>query len=257
MRVRVEQDARVVRIALARPEKKNALDGETVRELREALRRVDGDDSAGVVVLTGDGPDFCAGADLQALEATLGAGAEAHAADAQALGDVFRALRALRVPVVAAVRGRALAGGAGLATACDIVLAHPDAQFGYPEVRIGFVPAMVMTLLRRSVGEKRAFDLVATGRLVSADDALRIGLVSRVLSAAHFDSEVTEIAGEIARSPAVALRLTKRLFYELDTLDMAHGIAAGVRANVEARGTAEFQASLRAFTRKRAAEGER
>ncbi len=257
MRIRVEQEGRVARIALARPEKKNALDRETAHELREALRRVDGDDSVGVVVLSGDGSDFCAGADLQALDAMLEAGPDEHAADAKALGDVFLALRALRMPVIAAVQGRALAGGAGLATACDIVLAHPAAQFGYPEVRIGFVPAMVMTLLRRCVGEKLAFDLVATGRLVGSDDALRIGLVSRVLSAAHFAAEVTDIAEAIARTPATALRLTKRLFYELDALDVSQGIAAGVRANVEARGTVEFQASVRAFTRGHAPKGER
>src|SRR5688500_15890604 len=176
----------VATITLARPEKKNALDRQTAEELQAAFDRFGADTTVRCVVLTAEGEDFCAGADLQALEQMLADGIKAHLQDAQALGKVFITMRTIPKPVIGVIRGRALAGGAGLATACDIVLARADAVFGYPEVQIGFVPAMVMTMLRRSVGEKRAFDLIGTGRRISAAEALDMGLVSRVLDPASF-----------------------------------------------------------------------
>jgi methylglutaconyl-CoA hydratase len=146
---------------------------------------------------------------------------------------------------VCTLRGRALSDGAGLATACDLVLAHVDAELGYPEVRMGFVPALVMTMLRRSVGEKHAADLVLTGRIISAEEAERIGLVSRVVPAATFDEDVNATLEQISRSPATALALTKWLLYKLDSLSFEDGIAAGVVTNVEARATDDFKAGLR------------
>src|SRR5581483_4832548 len=246
-RVRVEVAGTVGRITLARPEKKNALDLQAALELLDALQRLADDPAVRVILLGADGSDFCAGADLAALGALLEADADTHRRDAEALGRVFTTIRELPKPVVAAVRGRALAGGAGLATACDIVLAEEGAQFGYPEVRVGFVPAMVMTMLRRIAGEKRAFDLVATGRIVGATEALQIGLVSRVLPADGFDAAVQEIVAGLAASPRGALALTKRLFYDLDTLSFADGIALGARTNVEARSTNEFRDGVRSF----------
>ena len=248
-RVRVERVGAVGRVVLARPEKKNALDRQTADELSSALADLEGDDAVRAVVLAADGPDFCAGADLEALEAMLDAGADEHRRDAEALGRVFLALRSLSKPVVAAVRGRALAGGAGLATACDIVLAHENAQFGYPEVRIGFVPAMVMTILRRCVGERQAFDLVATGRMLGAHEARDLGLASRVLAEAEFEPGIAEVAAALAKTPAAALRLTKRLFYALDDTPFEQGIALGVGVNVEARGTEDFRSGVRRFVR--------
>ena len=249
--VRVERHGAIATIVLARPGKKNALDRTMADALRTALADAGRDPDVRVVILRGEGDDFCAGADLAALEQLIDAGAEAHRADAQALGDVFLALRALPKPVIAAVHGRALAGGAGLASACDIVLARDDAQLGYPEVRVGFVPAMVMTMLRRAVGEKHAFDLVATGRAIGAAEAERMGLVSRVVPAATFDADVMALAEALAKSPPSALALTKRLFYELDGLDFEEGIAAGVRGNIEARATEDFRAGVRRFTARR------
>ena len=159
-------------------------------------------------------------------------------------------------PVVCTVRGRALAGGAGLATACDIVLAHEGAEFGYPEVRVGFVPAMVMTMLRRAVGEKHAADLVLTGRIISAEEAERIGLVSRVVPAATFDDEVdATLRADQPRRRTTALALTKWLFYKLDSLSFEDGIAAGVVTNVEARATEDFKAGVRRFTERRSRAG--
>jgi methylglutaconyl-CoA hydratase len=247
MRIRVERTGAVGRITLARPEKKNALDYAAARELRESLHELAVDADVRVVLLSADGNDFCAGADLAALHAMLDASAVEQVKDAEALGDVFRAMREMPQVIVAAVRGRALAGGAGLATACDIVIAEEGARFGYPEVRVGFVPAMVMALLRRQVGEKRAFELVATGRQVSAHEALQLGLVSRVVAAADFEAATEQLVSELVAMPAGALRSTKQLFYELDDTNFADGIAKAIRVNVEARGTDEFREGVRRF----------
>jgi methylglutaconyl-CoA hydratase len=201
-------------------------------------------------VLEADGADFCAGADLEALERMIDAPPEEHRRDAEALARVFSALREVPQPVVAVVRGKALAGGAGLASACDMVLAHEGAQFGYPEVRVGFVPAMVMTMLRRCMGEKRAFDLVASGRLLDASQAVQAGLASRCFHDASFALEVEETIAQLARTPASALRLTKRLFYALDGQDFGAGLALGAATNVEARATEDFKAGIRRFVRR-------
>jgi methylglutaconyl-CoA hydratase len=250
MRIRVERSDAIGRIVLARPEKKNALDLAAARELREALRELAADAAVRVVVLSADGEDFCSGADLGALNALLEADAATQLADAEALGDVFRVMREMPQVVVAVVRGRALAGGAGLATACDLVLAHEGARFGYPEVRVGFVPAMVMTILRRLVGEKRAFDLVATGRQVAAREALELGLVSRVILDADFDASVRQIIDDLAATPSEALRMTKRLFYQLDGMGFDEGITLAARVNVEARATDAFREGIRRFAPK-------
>jgi methylglutaconyl-CoA hydratase len=250
-RIRLLRDGAVGRIVLARPEKKNALDRQAADELFAALAQFEGDATIRAIHLAADGDDFCAGADLEALERTLDAGTDVHREDAEALGRVFLAIRALMKPVVCSVRGRALAGGAGLATACDIVLAHEGAEFGYPEVRVGFVPAMVMTMLRRAVGEKHAADLVLTGRIVNAEEAERIGLVSRVVPAATYDEEVDATLQQISRAPTTALALTKWLFYKLDSLSFEDGVAAGVFTNVEARSTDDFKKGVRRFTERR------
>jgi methylglutaconyl-CoA hydratase len=250
-RIRVESEGAVARITLARPEKRNALDHETTHELLQAFTSSAQHTGTRAVLLTADGDDFCAGADLTALAGMLDAPPEAHYADAEALGRVFIAMREMPKPVIAAVRGRALAGGAGLATAADIVLAHEASQFGYPEVLVGFVPAMVMTMLRRSVGEKRAYDLVASGRRIRAGEALEMGLVSRVLKGDDFEAQALTIAHEIAESSASAQALTKTLFYQLDGLDFRDGVLAGARTNVAARTTDDFRAGVLRFSGKK------
>lgn len=246
-RIRVQSDGPIARITLARPESKNALDQQTAQELLQALTSSAQHPDTTVILLNADGPDFCAGADLKALADMVDAPSDVHFHDAELLGRVFVTMREIPKPVVGAVRGRALAGGAGLATACDMVLAADNATFGYPEVRVGFVPAMVMTMLRRSVGEKRAFDLVATGRLLNAHEAQEFGIVSRVLSTENFESEVNNIVGELASTSPSAIAMTKQLFYSLDSQDFASGIRAGIRANVKARTTEDFRQSVHAF----------
>ncbi|HWL39311.1 MAG TPA: enoyl-CoA hydratase/isomerase family protein [Gemmatimonadaceae bacterium] len=246
-RVKISADGAIGRITLARPEKRNALDRATADELAQALFALS-ESPVSVVALDAEGPDFCAGADLEALEEMLDADRGAHIEDAKALGHVFHTIRKMEKPVVALVKGRAFAGGAGLATACDIVLAQEDARFAYPEVAIGFVPAMVMTMLRRSVGEKHAFDLVSTGRVLTADEAERIGLVSRVLSAAEFDREARVLLDVLSVAPISAMAATKQLFYKLDNMGFLDGISAGIIANADARATEDFRAGVKRFT---------
>jgi methylglutaconyl-CoA hydratase len=250
-RARVSRTGGVGRITLARPEKKNALDRQMADEIVHGLQSLAADAETRVILIDAEGDDFCAGADLDALEALLDAGREAQLEDARALGRIFTVIRQLAIPVVAAVRGRALAGGAGLATACDIILAHPNASFGYPEVRIGFVPAMVMTILRRIVPERHAFDLAITGRTVSAVEAEKLGLVSRVLAGDEFEARVEEVCQAIAKSPPEAVRRTKKLFYELEGRPFESGVAHGAQANADARMTEEFRDGVRRFLQRR------
>jgi enoyl-CoA hydratase/carnithine racemase len=175
VRSAIDEDTGIARITLDRPERRNALNRALVEELKDSLALAQSDDRVRVIAIAGAGPDFCAGADLRELQEAVEAGPEASLAEAEALGDLFLLIRRLEKPVVALVHGRALAGGAGLATACDLVLASSDAMFGYPEVRLGFVPAMVMAILRRSVGEKRAFELIALGDSIDANTACAYG----------------------------------------------------------------------------------
>ena len=244
-RIRLQKQGPIGRIILARPERRNAIDVEMATELFAACSQFEQDGQVKVVHLTADGEDFCVGADLQALHTGLTAPGEEHRQDAEAYGRVLLGIRALMKPVVASVQGRALGAGTGLATACDLVLAHQDAEFGYPEVRWGAVPALVMTLLRRTVGEKHAADLVLTGRVIAAEEAERIGLVSRVLPAASFEQDVLAALTGMAQSPSTSLALTKWLLYKLDALSFEDGVAAGVVTDVESRATAEFQDGIR------------
>src|ERR1051325_7807431 len=179
-------DGAVARITLNRPDKRNALDDEIVSEFGDALRGAGRDANVRAVLVSGAGKDFCSGADLASLQKISGAGIEQSIASAKVMGDVFGEMRHHRCPIIAAVKGRALAGGCGLATACDIILASESAQFGYPEVNIGFIPAMVMAILRRNTSEKRAFELLTRGRDIDSHTAQEIGLVNQVFEDEQF-----------------------------------------------------------------------
>jgi methylglutaconyl-CoA hydratase len=237
----------VTRLVLNRPERRNALDASLVEALKDALHREDADRATRVVAIAGAGRDFCSGADLSALRAIAEASVLENLADADALAELFLLLRRLTKPVVALVRGRALAGGAGLATACDLVLASADATIGYPEVGIGFVPAMVMAILRRSVPEKRAFELIATGEPLGAEDAARVGLVNRVYAEAVFEAEAGEFLRRLASRSPSALRLSKRLLYHQDGMTYEAAIRAGADLNVLARMTEDTRDGVRRF----------
>jgi methylglutaconyl-CoA hydratase len=246
-RVLVTRQDGVATLELNRPDKRNALDRATIAELRAALTTCDLAADVRVIVVRGAGKDFCAGADLGELLASVDLPAEENERRAMELGEVFLALREIPKPTVAVVRGRALAGGCGLATACDLVVAHPDAVFGYPEIDRGFVPAMVLAILRRAVGEKVAFDLVATGRLLDAAAAERAGLISRVLPAQGFASEVTKLVSRLAGASPSALALIKQQFTRLDGMGFAEGIRLGAQVNALARRSPDFRKAVAAF----------
>ena len=247
VRSAIDENVGIARVTLDRPERRNALDRALVEELKDSLALAEADERVRVIAIAGAGPDFCAGADLRELQEAVEAGPEASLAEAQALGDLFVLIRRLEKPVVALVHGRALAGGAGLATACDLVLASADARLGYPEVRLGFVPAMVMAILRRSVGEKRAFELVALGDTIDADTAFRYGLVNRVFPADGFDQEATGFLETLSSRSASALALSKRLLYQIDGVSFEAAVRVGAQVNVIARLTDDCREGVRRF----------
>lgn len=234
-------------IVLNRPEKRNALDREMIEGLEEALAAAEADERLRTIFVWAEGKDFCAGADIAHLAAMVDAPHDALLDDARYLGRLFVHMRRLPKPIVAAVHGNALAGGAGLATACDVVLAADDAYFGYPEVHIGFVPAMVMAILVRAVGEKRAFELVASGRRIGAEEARELGLVHAVYSRHTFADDTRAYAVELASRSATSLAFSKRLLYELDELTFEEGIERGAEINALARQTDDCRAGVRAF----------
>lgn len=235
---------------LNRPEKKNAIDSRMMDELATLFERAELEAAVRVVVLRGAGKDFCAGMDLTELLESADRTVEQNRAAALRFGGVFLQMRSLPKPVIAVVQGRALAGGCGLATACDLVLAADSAQFGYPEVQRGFVPALVMNMLRRAVGEKIAFDLSATGRLMTAREAERAGLVSRVLPDAEFEAEAEQIVRGIAALSPTALALTKQQLYRLDGVSFEEGIRLSADVNAVSRTTPDFRAAIAAFLKK-------
>lgn len=237
-------------VTLNRPDKRNALNDEIVAELKSALRRASADQAIRCMVIRGAGSDFCSGADLSALKKMANASVAENLAGAGALMELFLLIRNLDVPVIAAVHGRALAGGCGLALACDIVLAESGARFGFPEVKIGFVPAMVMAILRRSASEKRAFELLTTGHEISADDAERFGLVNHTFEAAQFEAEVEGFASRFEKLSRSAVSLSKRLFYSTDAVSFPDALAAGVDINATARMTEDCRAGVARFLKK-------
>ena len=239
----------VLTLTLDRPAKRNALSAALVEALHAAFERADLDAEVRVVVLRGAGRDFCAGADLDELLASADLSLAENEAAAHRLGALFTRMRSLPKPVVAVVQGRALAGGAGLVTACDLSVATASAQLGYPEIQRGFVPAMVMTLLRRAVGEKGALDLVLTGRVLAAEEARALGLLTRVVADGEVERELAAVVGALAAASPSALGLTKQLFYQLDGRTLDEGIALGARVNALARETPDFRAAIAQFLR--------
>lgn len=254
IRTAVEARTGVSRITLDRPERRNALDAAMVEELKDALGRAAGDDRVRAVGIAGTGPDFCAGADLREIRDTVEEGVMASLADAGALGDLFVLMRRLDKPVVALVHGSALAGGCGLATACDLVVADETARFGYPEVRLGFVPAMVMAMLRRAVGERRAFELVALGETIDAARAHGIGLVQRLVPEGELEARGGDLLEELASRSATAIALSKRLLYAMDGMSFEAAVRSGAEVNAIARLTEDCREGVRRFLERRDGE---
>ena len=244
-------EAGIARIALNRPEKRNALNTELIAGLRDALARSAQNAAVRVVLITGAGKDFCAGLDLAALNMRNNdMSAVEHLESARQLAEVLLAIRRHPRPVVAAVQGRALGGGAGIASACDLIVAAESASMGYPEVKIGFVPAMVAALLRRMLTEKRMFELLFTGEAVAAQEARDIGLINQIFPDAEFEPRVEGYVRDLAAKSATALSLTKQLLYHTDGMTLEKAIEAGVQMNALARTTEDAKRGFAGFGKK-------
>ena len=234
-------------LTLNRPDKRNALNDALIEGLKQALREADADGSLRAIVIRGAGKDFCSGADLSSIQRIATASYEENLEDARRLEELFLLMRSVKVPVIAAVHGRALAGGCGLATACDLVLATETARFGYPEVKIGFVPAMVAAILRRNLGEKKSFELLTRGFEYTAEEAVTMGLVNRTFDEQGFEDAVREYAAVYTKVSRSAVEMTKHLLYSIDGQNIADAIEQGVVTNAKARMTEDCRTGIAKF----------
>lgn len=248
--VTVTKDGSISIIELNRPDKRNALNDELIAALKHALREADADESVKCIVIRGAGKDFCSGADLSALQKIASASHEENLEDARSLGELFKQIRTVRVPVIAAVQGRALAGGCGLAMACDLIVAERDAKFGFPEVKIGFVPAMVAAIVRRNMSERRAFARLTLGEEMSAEDLYQSAGIIHALADDDLEATLATVTDRYARLSASAVQMTKRLLYDIDTLTFDSSIEHGAQVNAKARMTEDCQKGIAKFLEK-------
>lgn len=237
-------------LTLNRPEKRNALNDELIAALKDALRKAVAEESTRALVIRGAGKDFCSGADLSSIQKIATASYEENIEDARSLAELFELIRSVRVPVIAAVHGRALAGGCGLALACDLVVASESARFGFPEVKIGFVPAMVAAILRRNLGERKSFELLTQGFEFTATEALNLGLINRVAPDDELATAANDLASVYAGSSGSAVAMTKHLLYDIDADPYQTAIEKGVVVNAKARMTDDCRRGVARFLKK-------
>jgi methylglutaconyl-CoA hydratase len=243
-------DSGIATVTLNRPDKRNAISYELIDDLLAALQEV-AKSSALVLILTGAGKAFCSGMDLENLKALVGRSPEQSLKDSEIMARLFRSLYDFPRPTIAAVNGAAIAGGCGLATLCDFTLAVPEAKFGYTEVRIGFVPAIVSTFLLRQVGEKHARDLLLTGRIIGADEAHRIGLINEIVPAEKLVGRAHELGSQLMENSPASLVCTKRLLSEHARVELDAQIRSAVRENAAIRATGDFREGISSFLEKR------
>ncbi len=246
----LENDPIAATLTLRRPEKRNAISAEMIEELPAALDECERS-SARVVILTGAGKAFCAGMDLNYLKEFPSQTREQIIHDARRIAALFRRLWSFPKPLIAAINGPAIAGGTGIATLCDFTIASPEAKFGYTEVRIGFMPALVSAFLIRQIGEKRARDLLLSGRLFTAQEALALGLINEVVPAEKLLERARELARTLASMSPTALASTKRLLVKFTEADLDRDLETAVVESARIRATADFHEGLSAFLEKR------
>ena len=248
--IAISQAEGVATITLNRPDKRNAISFELIAELLRALDEVR-NSTARVMVLTGAGKAFCSGLDLDGLKSMIGRTPEQNLKDSRTMVSLFRSLYEFPKPTIAAVNGAAIAGGTGLALLCDFTLAVPEAKFGYTEVRIGFVPAIVSTFLLRQVGEKIARDLLLTGRIFDAEEALRIGLLTEIVPQDRLMDRARALATQLLESSPLSLTQTKRLLSDHARAELDSQIEAAIRENAGIRSTVDFREGITSFLEKR------
>ena len=265
--LKLEFEADLATITFNRPEKRNAISPRLIEELFAALDEVERSRGR-VLILTGAGKAFCAGMDLEALKAlaeestpslleskgpqdALAHSSEAHLSDSRRTASMFRRIYSFPKPVIAAVNGPAIAGGCGIATVCDYTLAVPAAKFGYTEVRIGFMPALVSVFLVRQIGEKRARELLLSGRLFDAEEARQLGLVNEVVPEDKLMARARELAIALLEVSPTSLRYTKRLLADFSQKELDCELEMAIHENARIRATADFREGLSAFLEKR------
>jgi len=243
-------DSGIATITLNRPDKRNAISYELIDDLIRALEDVK-KSAARTLILTGAGKAFCSGMDLDDLKSLIGRTPEQNLEDSRKMVSLFRSLYEFPKPTIAAVNGAAIAGGTGLALLCDFTLAVPEAKFGYTEVRIGFVPAIVATFLLRQVGEKIARDLLLTGRIFEVQEALKMGLINEIVPAEKLLPRARELAAQLAQNSPLSLFNTKRLLTDHARAELDMQIEAAVRENAGIRESADFREGIESFLEKR------
>jgi len=248
--LKFERDGRIAIVTLNRPEKRNAISTPMIEDIFAALNAAQEDSSVRVVILTGAGKAFCSGMDLETLQAIAKQSHDENLADSRRMARMFQLVYGFPKPLITAVNGAAIAGGCGLATLSDFTIAVPEAKFGYTEVRIGFIPALVSVMLRRQVGEKHARDLLLTGRILDAADAFRLGLVNEIVPLEDLMKRAREVAIMYLESSPVSLAMTKRLLMNRDNR-MHEELELATQENARIRGTEDFREGLASFLEKR------
>ena len=240
----------IATITLNRPDKRNAISYELIDDLIAALKQA-ASSSAQMVILTGAGKAFCSGMDLDNLKQLTGRTHEQNVVDSETMASLFRALYDFPKPTIAAVNGAAIAGGTGLATLCDFTLAVPEAKFGYTEVRIGFVPGIVSSYLIANIGEKRARDLLLTGRLFDAEEAHRLGLVTEIVTPEQLMPRALHLAAQLMENSPASLRTTKALLSSYTKEQLDRQLKSAIKENAGIRQTADFKEGITSFLEKR------
>jgi methylglutaconyl-CoA hydratase len=248
--IQLAYDSGVATITLNRPDKRNAISFELIDDLLRGLKEVETSDAI-VLIVTGAGKAFSSGMDLENLKTLIGRTPEQNLEDSQTMVRLFRSLYEFPKVTIAAVNGPAIAGGTGLALLCDFTLAVPEAKFGYTEVRIGFVPAIVSTFLLRQTGEKHARDLLLTGRIIGAEEAARMGLVNEIVAPENLMKRARELAALLMENSPASLLATKKLLNDHARSELDKQIEAAVRENAAVRTTADFREGITSFLEKR------
>jgi methylglutaconyl-CoA hydratase len=248
--VTLAYDGLVATITLNRPEKRNAISYELIDDVLRALAEVESS-PAQILIITGAGKAFCSGMDLDNLRSITGRTPEENQSDSATMARLFRTLYEFPKVTIAAVNGPAIAGGCGVATLCDFTLASTEAKFGYTEVRIGFVPAIVSTFLLRQIGEKQARDLLLTGRIIGAEEAFRLGLANEIVEPGELLNRARELAASLLQNSPASLLATKRLLKRYSSDELDRQIALAVEENARIRTTADFQEGVSSFLEKR------
>jgi len=242
---------RIAYITLNRPDKRNALNFQVVAELKEAFKQAQSDENAKVIVLKAEGKVFCAGADLEYLQTLQKNTFEENLADSSHLKELFELIYTHPKIVIAQIHGHAIAGGAGLAAVCDFSFSVPEAQFGYTEVKIGFIPAIVMVFLLRKIGEGRAKELLLSGDLISAQKAKEYGLINYIVEAENLASEVEKFALHLCRNnSAQSLATTKQMIARVQEMPLSEALNFAAKQNATARESTDCKKGIASFLEK-------